>query len=245
MLLISDDLFDYKSFLESKKITDKRIQFLSTGKVKSGISHTRNFGLKATKNNIIAVLDSDDTFMPEKLETMIPKALKYGVVTCALNYKGHDDSLITIVGDNFKKPTLQVEEYPFVNFAGNSMILIDRKRIPLNWNESYTVMEDFIFVMSCYDYVDEIAHIPQALHNYYFNPQSISNENKASNLFVNVKREIIKNIDSKKISIKNKTAQSSMKKFLQMSLDSEIKFSKLKELNKDAKFIVFLKEIYS
>ena len=245
LLIISDDQFNYKSFLESKKISDKRIRFLSTGKIKSGIAHTRNIGMEAAGNKLIAVLDSDDTFMPRKLEIMVPKAIAYGVVTCAVNYMEPEDSLITVFGDNPGKTILNVEEYPFINFATSSMLVIDKKKIPLKWDESYTVMEDFIFVMSCYDYVNEIAHIPQALHNYYFNPQSISNETKASDLFVNVKGEIIKHIDSNRIPVKNKKAQSSMKKFLQMSLDSEIKFSKLKEVNKDAKFIVFLKEVYS
>ena len=245
LLIISDDLFNYKSFLESKKISDKRIRFLSTGKIKSGIAHTRNIGMEETGNKILAILDSDDTFMPRKLEIMVPKALEYGITTSALNYIGPDDSLITVFGNSSKKNTLKAEDYPFVNFASSSMIIWDREKIPLKWDENYQVMEDLVFIMGCYDYIDEVFHVTEALHNYYFNPQSISNGDNASNLFIRAKSETIRHIDNNKFPVKNKKALSALKKFLQMSLDSEIKFSKLKKVDKDAKFIVFLKEVYS
>ena len=242
LIIISDDLFDYKQFLESKGIINKRIKYFNTGKYKTSPSFARNICLSLVKNNIVAVLDSDDTFIPEKLQLLLPKVIDYGVATCALNYRKPDETLITTIGDDANQNILTADTFPFVNFGGNSMIVLDIEKIPIKFCEIYPVMEDLVFVMSCFDYVEEIYHHSKPLHNYYFSSTSLSNNQNTNNLFIDTKKEMIKQIDLSLFPVKNAIAQKSTKQFLEISIDCETKFSKLKQKNKEAAFIPFLKE---
>lgn len=242
LIIIADDLFDYKPFLYSKGINDERISFLSTGKFKSGISSARNIGLNFAKDEIIALLDSDDTFMPTKLELMLPKTIEHGVSSCAMNYKLDNGVLITRVGDQCQAQMLRANEYLFINFSGNSMIMLDTARVPLLYDETFLVLEDLLFAMSCYDYVDKIYHFNEPLHNYYHNSSSISNDSSSSNLYIETKRKIIQKIDKGELQISNPLANNSLKEFLTISVRCEIDFQELKKTNKELTFTSYLKE---
>lgn len=71
----------YPALLEAEGIVDPRIRFLSTGGVRTGVAHARNTALEAARGRLVAPLDVDDTFAPERLATLAPLALERGAAS--------------------------------------------------------------------------------------------------------------------------------------------------------------------
>src|SRR5579862_2692266 len=79
-ILVSDDGGDYAALLAAAGIGDKRLRFVSTGRVRSGCHNARNVGLQAAGGEIIAPLDADDLYDPARLATLAPLAIAHGAV---------------------------------------------------------------------------------------------------------------------------------------------------------------------
>ncbi len=71
----------YPALLEAQGIVDPRIRFSSTGGVRTGVAHARNVALEAARGRLVAPLDADDTFAPERLATLAPLALERGAAS--------------------------------------------------------------------------------------------------------------------------------------------------------------------
>lgn len=65
-LIIIDDCSDENIDELIKKFKDKRIKILKND-INKGVSYSRNFGIKNSNYNLIAFLDSDDEWLPDKL----------------------------------------------------------------------------------------------------------------------------------------------------------------------------------
>ncbi len=74
VLLVADDCLDYRDYH-----IDNRIKMLTTGSVGAGPSRARNVALDVAQGDLIALLDSDDEFLPGKLADLAPMALRYGI----------------------------------------------------------------------------------------------------------------------------------------------------------------------
>ena len=72
-----------KEVVERKAYQEKRIKFLTRNRKPKGAQTCRNIGINAAKGDWIAFLDSDDLYLPHKLETQINllKALKFNKYT--------------------------------------------------------------------------------------------------------------------------------------------------------------------
>ncbi len=77
-VIVSDDGADYEAHLRAQGVTDPRLRFVSTGRVRSGCHNARNVGLSATRGELIAALDADDLFHPERLARLAPIAAREG-----------------------------------------------------------------------------------------------------------------------------------------------------------------------
>lgn len=68
-------------------IQDQRIRYISLQE-NQGVAHARNVGIQEAKYDYIAFLDSDDEWMPDKLELQMKKMTdpdnKYGLVYCRM-----------------------------------------------------------------------------------------------------------------------------------------------------------------
>ncbi len=241
LVIVSDDLFDYKSFIQNNNINDKRIVYTSTLKSGSGVSNARNLGIKESSGEIISLLDSDDFLLPSKLEKVIPKVIDYGFVSSAIEYRAENEKIINTIGVFDKDRLLTAETYPFVNFL-NGTITYDRNKIPLLFSENYLVLEDLIFVVSAYDYVDNIYHLSEILHVCYYNKNSLSNSDFSSGVFVSTKEQILNDIKIGTLCFKKKESELSLKKFVEMSLKLEKEFLENKIGNKNQFFANFVKE---
>jgi glycosyltransferase involved in cell wall biosynthesis len=98
-LIIVDDASEDNTEELVLSIKDDRIQFIKTGKTGLGIK-IKNIGIKKTKGEFIAFIDSDDLWAPEKLKKQIT----------ALD--NHPDAMFSITGAyDFKKAGEPLEYY--------------------------------------------------------------------------------------------------------------------------------------
>ncbi len=68
-LIVVDDGSTDASVTVAKSFADPRIKIIELGENRGG-NAARNAGVRAAKAPLIAFLDSDDTYLPEKLETV-------------------------------------------------------------------------------------------------------------------------------------------------------------------------------
>lgn len=86
VIVVDDNSTDNtKSAIESLK--DQRVKYLKNEK-KLGPSGARNVGIKVAKGEFIAFQDSDDEWLPDKLEKQMSlfEKKEYGLVYCAFRY---------------------------------------------------------------------------------------------------------------------------------------------------------------
>ena len=82
LILASDDGVDYLDCLDKAGIADDRIRQVSTGAVGSGEGVARNKALTNCTAPLVANLDADDMFAPDRLSVLAPLALLNGAATC-------------------------------------------------------------------------------------------------------------------------------------------------------------------
>jgi glycosyltransferase involved in cell wall biosynthesis len=174
MLVVADDGQDYQAILSQQGIVDERLRFASTGTVGTGPSNARNVGLAMAHGNIITFLDADDEFYPQKLEYFVPAILKYGLVTCAVDIFRVGDGTIRWVGKNHTEGLVPSQEYMFINFSTNTMVGLDRRAIPCQFDRQYRLSDDTEFILSCFTYTDRFYHFSQPFHRYYKQPNSLT-----------------------------------------------------------------------
>ncbi|WP_026972045.1 glycosyltransferase family 2 protein [Aliagarivorans marinus] len=79
MLIVSDDHYDYRSQLKAQGLWDKRISLHYSEQRQSGPNAARNIALNAAQGELIAPLDADDSYYPERLSSLSPLAIEYGM----------------------------------------------------------------------------------------------------------------------------------------------------------------------
>lgn len=89
MIIVDDCSSDNTDEVVAKYLSDKRIQFIKNEK-NSGAAVSRNRALREAKGKWIAFLDSDDLWMPTKLEKQISFMEKNGYYFSYTNYEEID-----------------------------------------------------------------------------------------------------------------------------------------------------------
>jgi succinoglycan biosynthesis protein ExoO len=79
-IVVSDDGTDYAAWLAGIGMADPRIRHATTGRIRSGCHNARNAGLAVATGDMIAALDADDLFRPERLARLVPLAMRHGAI---------------------------------------------------------------------------------------------------------------------------------------------------------------------
>ena len=124
-----------KTYQIAKKYENEKIQVLDLQNIK-GKSEALNEMLKYTKYNWIALLDVDDKWLPQKLESQITYMNNYDVIGTRCKYFGDKNDIPFIpVGDTTNYNFLNVN--PIIN----SSVLL-RKELCW-WDKAHDGVEDF------------------------------------------------------------------------------------------------------
>jgi glycosyltransferase involved in cell wall biosynthesis len=168
IIITDDDGKDYEKILHNKGIKDHRIRFTSTGKAAAGPSRARNAALDHAQGDIMATLDADDAFTPDKLEKLAPLAHSHGAVTSDIRIIQSETLEIFPSGiPPFSEGILSAADYIRANIHTYSILMWDRKRYEGRWDTSLFYAEDLIHGLSMYNTLDGIYYDPTTKHDYY------------------------------------------------------------------------------
>lgn len=111
----------------------------------------RNFGTQIAKGQYVAYLDSDDVFLPQKLEKIYKKIVEKGakaVFSKLVVWRG--DKNFTTRPDYFPSPTADVSEYYFVEdqrIQSSSICVETNLARTVSWDENLPKIQDPDFVI--------------------------------------------------------------------------------------------------
>lgn len=172
---------DDGSIDESGKICDRlaamdsRIRVIHKGN--GGVSSARNAGLALATGDYVAFVDGDDYLDKDMYDCMISQLKKFNaqMAVCSFRYIYHNKT--KDVSETFSREIITRENYLgtllkdafgfYYSVVWNK--LIDRDVIRDNhfvFDEKWSVMEDFRFVLQLLTRVEKIAVCSQSLYNY-------------------------------------------------------------------------------
>jgi succinoglycan biosynthesis protein ExoO len=224
-VIVSDDGKDYCSILTVQGIGDDRLRFYSTHAIGTGASHARNIGLDHASGDIIAPLDADDMFYPEKLAAMVPYAIRYSVVSCGLRHVEYDEN--NVMRDGYRMPLqvndrlLTAKEYFSVNYSMNTMHVFDRNLCKARWPEHYPVMNDAVFAMHCFNDVSAVYHVAAPLHIYVKRSDSLCHAVGAPLRYIEAKKRILAGLRDGTLGIHVPETSQAFEAFMVTSLTCE------------------------
>lgn len=235
LVIASDDLFDYEAFLKENGITDARIKQVSTGRNGSGPSGARNVAINNATSRYIALLDADDEFMPEKLALCLEPVKEYGLVSCAIEIRD-DAGFMRMIGEASEDRLLKAEDYIFVNISSHSTVVYDYSKIPVLGDSHFDIIEDHVFMLERFTYVDSIYHIGRPLHKYYKVANSYSTSDGLADRFVNAKQELMQRLQDGYYDFANSKIQQAYITFYTHSIAAEKAFDAARQENPDVIF---------
>ena len=175
LIIVDDCSTDNTDEVVKPFLTDKRIKYLKNEK-NSGAAVSRNYALREAKGKWIAFLDSDDLWLPEKLEKQIAFMEKNGYKFTYTDYK------IKLNGKwlpyIFTGPNI-VDKRKMYDYCYFSTITVvyDRDFVgliqiaPLKKNNDYAMWLKIIKKVDCY-------RLPECLSCYIKHDNSISSGSK-------------------------------------------------------------------
>ena len=224
VVLVADDRVDYQRHLTDLGIEDDRIRFLCTARHGSGAVNARNLAIHQANSRYIAILDSDDAMLPQKLEWAREPLAEYGLVSSAVAIH-NDAGLVRHVGERDHDGMIKAQEYIFVNFTTHSSVVYDHERMPALSDARFDVIEDQIVMLQRFTYVDQLYHFGQPLHVYYKDNGSVSGSSGAFSTFVEQKEEALRRIRSKHYPFKNEAIRHAYELFYLLAIEAEHQFN--------------------
>lgn len=175
-LLIIDDCSSDETTAVVKSYEDARIRLLQNEK-NSGAAVSRNYGLREATGKWVAFLDSDDYWVPEKLEKQIRFMTEHGYHFCYTDYR-----IVTPEG----------EALPYIYTAPNKVtklglylycwfstitVMYDREKVGLVQIADVRKNNDYAMWFKVAEKA-EAYRFPECLSIYYKRANSISSGNK-------------------------------------------------------------------
>ena len=221
--VVSDDLQDYEAVLGRLGIADRRIRYLSTGKVGAGTSRARNLALDTMTTRYVAILDADDLMKPEKLARAAEALEHHPIVATALDVMDEDFRHLRYVG---RGPDLVLTPgaYKFTSLSMDSMIVWDREKTDARYDLEITNMTDLELLMRLWERADRVAYLGTPLHDYVKLTRSMSNGPGVTEKMIRSKKTMLHRLESGHYRFAAPDAAEGLARFLRLSLDAEALF---------------------
>ncbi|WP_234571716.1 glycosyltransferase family 2 protein [Rhodohalobacter sp. 614A] len=172
-LLVVDDYSTDNTEKVIKSYNDSRIHYLANTR-KKGAQGARNTGLFAAKGEWVAMLDSDDIWLPEKLEKQIDyllKKTKQKIVGIGCGFASYDFKNNRIVSKRIpSKVAFSRKDLLYENCIGGFSVFIFKKKAAFRFNgfdEEFTARQDLDFYISLTD-IGQIEMVKDVLVLYRF-----------------------------------------------------------------------------
>lgn len=187
IILVDDGSTDKSTSIAqdyASKFPDQIFYLEHTGHVNKAAAATRNLGVAESRGELIALLDADDIWLPNKLEEQVEIFSRFSEVSMVCEaslywYSWNSDKLkdeIVQIGESagiYKPGQLAVQLYPLANGQApcpsgimiKSSILKKHKGFEESFVGKYQVYEDQAFLSKIY--LNEYVYISPACNNYY------------------------------------------------------------------------------
>ncbi len=198
-VICSDDRVDYLSVLSSQGINDPRLKQTFTGGYGIGEVPARNAAVAISTGEVIANLDADDAYEPNRLAELVPLAITYGA---AIDNTGvYNIDLIL-----YKRP---FRDRTAVTFATPDDIL--KPRIPFapvfrreflgsGWTK-VPFATDVLLNLELLSRVGTVAIHPQPLYKYYKRENSVTQSAKAFETAEHAYKQILALLEAGKLDL--------------------------------------------
>lgn len=155
-VIIVDDGSTDETMSVIEGIQDARIRYIALDK-NQGVAHARNVGIQEAKYDYIAFLDSDDEWLPDKLELQMRKMTKsdrrFGMVYCRMGGLLRDGSgRFVCPRQDYVKEILEGDLFKpllFQNVVGTPAMIVRRECLEQvgGFKESIQCLEDWELVL--------------------------------------------------------------------------------------------------
>ena len=164
-VVVSDDGADYRALLEAQGIADPRLTFTGTGRVGSGAPAARNAGLRAARMPLIAPLDADDRFEPDRLARLAPLAAEQGAAAdnVAVVRDGDGSPLTTLYPPG--SGVVVLDAAAFLETSVPMFFVVRRDAVP-GWEECVDFCDDVVFNVQVLDRVGRLPLVLEPLYEY-------------------------------------------------------------------------------
>ena len=175
LLLIDDGSKDKSSLICKEYLQkDKRIRFFE--KSNSGVSETRNLGIKKARGKYIQFVDSDDTLVDCMCERMINTAEENNCELVICGYKKCEGSLNEVINyENLFINNMNNSGEIFGNLYVKELIstpwnkLFLKSKIKEYFDKKLSLGEDLVFNLEYMRNISSISIISDPLYNYFIN----------------------------------------------------------------------------
>lgn len=164
-VVISDDGADYRALLAAAGIADSRLTFTGTGRVGSGAPAARNAGLRCARLPLIAPLDADDRFEPDRLARLAPLAVVQGAAAdnVAVVRDGDGSPLSTLFPPGAGTAALDAAAFLETSVP---MFPVVRRDLVRGWEEDVDFCDDVVFNVQLLDRLGRLPLVLEPLYEY-------------------------------------------------------------------------------
>lgn len=177
VIAVDDGDPGYPELLARAGLADPRVRFVTTGGVRTGVAHARNRALDAARGRLMAPLDADDTFEPERLARLAPLALAHGAATDNLWIVDESDGRVLRSWVEPGPGRFAVEPAHLLEDPVPILPVVDR-RLGLRWIE-LPICDDLVFNLLLLDRLGSFPALRTPLRSYRQRPESECNATDA------------------------------------------------------------------
>ena len=206
LLIIADDEIDYSSVLRKGDLHDKRIHFLRSPAVGSGVSTALNIGRQAAHGLVVTRLDADDWYEPERLATLSPLAIRNGVA--GDNVIVFDDLKKRKIGPWLRTSRSIINLDPFnMMISPIPFLLVFRRDILPKWDEDLIFAEDVVCHARAFEHLAAIPVVSECLWNYRIHSRSLSSSVAVSDVADTVYSKLLTECETNRSRLRNPRLQ--------------------------------------
>lgn len=170
-LIVSDDGHDYRPLVATAGIQDPRLRFVSSGGIGSGAPAARNAGLAAARGRLIAPLDADDLFLPERLARLTPLALSAGAAFDNLRVVEEESG--EVLSQLFERSEDFLLDAAGFFRTSVPLMPLARRELLRGWDPGIELCDDVALNLTLFDRIPRIPVTAEALHEYRVREGSI------------------------------------------------------------------------